>query len=120
MEVEKERVGGEESENRRLVSPLLYFTVALLPSGDIQETPPNAHEQTNACTRKLPSSTSSSSQMSASTVTYHYVFNTHMMCTRTHTHIMLIVLRQPCHINTVLSHPLPGHADISIFPTIRL
>ena len=33
---------------------------------------------------------------------------------------MLMVLRQPCHINTVLSDPLPGHADISIFPTVRL
>lgn len=33
--------GGEESENRSLVSPLLYFTVALLPAGDIQETAPN-------------------------------------------------------------------------------
>ncbi len=34
-------VGGEESENRSLVSPLLYFIVALLPAGDIQEMPPN-------------------------------------------------------------------------------
>ena len=41
-----------------------------------------------------------------------------MMCA--HTYIMLMVLRQPCHINTVLSDPLPGHADISIFPTVRL
>lgn len=51
---ERERDGGrererrEESENRSLVSPLLYFTVALLPAGDIQETAPN-HMKKNKC-----------------------------------------------------------------------
>lgn len=42
---ERKRVGGEESKNRSLMSLLLYFTVALLPAGDIQASP-NAHEQT--------------------------------------------------------------------------
>lgn len=46
MEGERER--REESENRSLVSPLLYFTVALLPAGDIQETAPN-HMKKNKC-----------------------------------------------------------------------
>lgn len=36
---ERQSVGGEESENRSLVSPLVYFTVALLPAGDKEETP---------------------------------------------------------------------------------
>lgn len=42
---ERKRVGGEESKNRSLMSLLLYFTVALLPAGDIQASS-NAHEQT--------------------------------------------------------------------------
>lgn len=42
---ERKRVGGEESENRSLMSPLLHFTVAPLPAGDIQASA-NAHEQT--------------------------------------------------------------------------
>lgn len=67
------------------MSLLLYFTVALLPSGDTQETPPNAHKHTNAHTCKLPSSTSLNSQKPQSTVTHHHVFNTHMMCMHTHT-----------------------------------
>lgn len=40
MEIEREREG-EGRENRGLMSPLLYFTVAPLPAGDTQETAPN-------------------------------------------------------------------------------
>lgn len=45
-----------------------------------------------------------------------------MMCMRaeTCTYIVLMALRQPCHINKVLSNPLPGHASMSILPTIHL
>lgn len=65
---EKERVGGEESENRSLVSPLLYFTVALVPAGDIQETPPSRthmNKQTHAHT-SCPPQHPPNSQMSPS------------------------------------------------------
>lgn len=43
IEMGGERRGGEESENRSLVSLLLYFTVALLPAGDI-------HKNSTKCT----------------------------------------------------------------------
>lgn len=80
--MEGERVGVEGGENRSRVSPLLHFTVALLPAGDIQAKAPNHMKKTCTRTHELPSTAS----YKYSDVTHHYVLNTHMMCTCTRTH----------------------------------